>query len=57
MWRSLQVVRKQRLLARLHEGRPIEVVASSHVLNSLQVAGHVEDEHMCSALVHMCSMV
>ncbi len=30
---------------------------SNHVLNYLQVAGHVEDEHMCSVLVHMCSMV
>lgn len=28
-----------------------------HVLMYEQVAGHDEDEHMCSALVHMCGEV
>ena len=28
-----------------------------HVLIYKQVAGHDEDEHMCSALVHMCGEV
>jgi hypothetical protein len=28
-----------------------------HELTYLQVAGHVDDEHMCSALAHMCGEV
>ena len=31
--------------------------SSGHELTYLQVAGHVDDEHMCSALVHMCGEV
>ena len=27
------------------------------LLTRSQVVGHVEDEHMCSALVHMCGKV
>ena len=27
------------------------------LLTRSQVVGHVEDEHMCSALVHMCGEV
>ncbi len=62
VWWALQVVRKPRLLARLHEGQPTHAASSlaessNHVLNYFQVAGHVEDEHMCSARVHMCGMV
>jgi hypothetical protein len=33
------------------------IAPSGHEFTFLQVAGHVDDDHMCSALVHMCGEV
>ena len=41
---------------RLHEGRPMGLNFSL-ILQQLQIDGHAEDEHMCSALAHMCGEV
>ena len=56
MWQSLQAIRKARVPKRLHEGRPMRLNFSLN-LQQLQIAGHAEDEHMCSALAHMCGEV
>ena len=56
MWQSLQTIGKARVPRQLHEGRPMRLNFSL-ILQQSQITGHAEDEHMCSALVHMCGEV
>ena len=58
VWRSLQIFGKARLSKRLHKGGQMQVHFGLDLgLMRCQVLGHVEDEHTCSAFVHMCGEV
>jgi hypothetical protein len=54
--RTVQVVWKAWLLGRLYESEK-DKIFHLYELTAPQVLGHTGDEHMCSALVHMCGKV
>jgi hypothetical protein len=56
VWRILQAVGKARLLGRLHKSSHLNY-CQLQGLTYFQVAGHAEDEHLCSAPLHMCGKV
>ena len=57
VWSTVQPIGKARLLGRLYQSGLGDFALSHRLLTCFQVAGHVGDEHRCSALVHMCGEV
>ena len=45
------------MFRRLHQSGSLRVCLVHSLLTRSQLAGHVGDEHRCSALVHMCGEV